>query len=69
MKVLVKASQVEPQSLPKELARSSLVIHELAGLILRHGELENVWDIANRVYDEYAGKEPVQKKVGFSEWS
>jgi hypothetical protein len=58
------ASQVDPQSLQRELARSGLVIHELADLILRHGELENVWDIANRVYDQYAANDPV-KKTGF----
>jgi hypothetical protein len=51
------ASQVDVQSLPTELARANVFIHELSSLILpTHREVENVWDIANRVYDQHVAK-------------
>ena len=53
-------SQADPPSLPADFDCSD-AIQELAHVILaRHGSFDSVWDIANRVCDEYANSQANQ---------
>ena len=53
-------TQIMPEFLGSEMhLDKAQLVRELTHLILPvHEQIENVWDIANRVYDQYAATLP-----------